>query len=92
MDVFVFGSILYFMIGLSDRDVEHFFIFISILIIFSITMHMQLAVFASFASDASLQVYSACTLLLLILFGGFIVAPAAIPEFYLFIYLSLIHI
>lgn len=86
MDVFVFGTILYFMVGLSDRTVDHYFLFIAILVTFAMVMQMQLAVFASFSTETSLQVYSACILLLFILFGGFIVAPAAIPEFYLFVY------
>lgn len=86
MDVFTFGTILYFMVGLSDRAVTEYFLFIAILMTFAMMMNMQLAVFASFAPDSQLQVYSACTLLLLILFGGYIVAPDAIPSFYLWIY------
>jgi ABC-type multidrug transport system fused ATPase/permease subunit len=86
IDVFMFGTILYYMVGLSGRETENYFMFIGILITFAMMMNMQLAVFASFATESLLQVFSACTLLLLILFGGFIVAPDAIPKFYLFIY------
>jgi len=82
MDVFTFGTILFFMVGLGGRQADNFFIFIAILITFAIMMDSQLAVFAAFASPGQLQVYSSCILLLFILFGGFIVAPDAIPDYY----------
>jgi len=86
MDVFTFGTILFFMVGLGGRQADNFFIFIAILITFAIMMDSQLAVFAAFASPGQLQVYSSCILLLFILFGGFIVAPDAIPDYYYWIY------
>lgn len=86
IDVFMFGSILYFMVGLGGRETGNFFIFISILITFALMINQQLSLFAAFSSSSGLQVYSACMLLLYILFGGFIIAPQDIPDYYYFVY------
>ena len=86
MDVSIFGTILYWMVGL-DPTVESFFIFLSILFSFSVLMNQLLAVFASMSpTKPTVQVTSACLLLFLILFGGFIVPPNVIPDFYIWIY------
>eukprot|EP00522_Entomoneis_paludosa_P007380 CAMPEP_0172455684 /NCGR_PEP_ID=MMETSP1065-20121228/12192_1 /TAXON_ID=265537 /ORGANISM="Amphiprora paludosa, Strain CCMP125" /LENGTH=1539 /DNA_ID=CAMNT_0013208153 /DNA_START=180 /DNA_END=4799 /DNA_ORIENTATION=- len=86
-DVVLFGTILYYFIGLAGRDeAGNFFIYLSVLIAFAFTMQQQLALFASFSSTSGLQVLSAITLLFFILFGGFIVAPNAIPSFYWWAY------
>ena len=82
----MFGSVLFFTVGLGGRDPSNFFVFLSILITFAVFMNMQLSVFASFASSSQLQVFSACTLLFFILFGGFIVAPDGIPVYWLWMY------
>jgi hypothetical protein len=78
-DVLIFGTLMYYIIGLADRDdAANFFIYLSLLICFALCMQQQLSVFASFASESQLQVYSAIILLLFILFGGYIVAPDTI--------------
>lgn len=86
LDVSLFGTLLYFLVGLNDRDISNYFLFLSILFTFAMMMNQQLAVFASFASASGVQVYSAVILLLFILFSGYIVPPEAIPDYYDFLY------
>jgi ABC-type multidrug transport system ATPase subunit len=80
-DVLIFGTLMYYIIGLADRtDAANFFIYLSLLICFALCMQQQLSVFASFTSESGLQVCSAIILLLFILFGGYIVAPDTIAS------------
>jgi ABC-type cobalamin/Fe3+-siderophores transport system ATPase subunit len=75
------------MIGLAGRnDVKNFFIYLAILINFAILMNAQLALFSSFATGNQVQVYASCTLLAMMLFGGFIIPPDAMPDYYLWVY------
>jgi ABC-type multidrug transport system ATPase subunit len=87
LDTIVSGTVLYFMIGLADREsASNFFTFLLILFLFSLVMNQQLAVFASFASEARLQVYTACTLFVAILFSGFILPFSTIPNYLVWFY------
>jgi ABC-type multidrug transport system fused ATPase/permease subunit len=87
LDTLVSGSVLYWMIGLGQRSsASNFFIYLSILFMFASLMNQQMAMFASFATEAKLQVYSAITLFFFILFSGFIVPVDTIPPYYLFFY------
>jgi hypothetical protein len=75
------------MIGLADRDsTSNFFIYLSVLISFSILMNTQMALFASVGSAAQVQVFSSVALLAMMLFGGFIIPPNAIPKYYQWLY------
>lgn len=75
------------MIGLGQREsASNFFTYLSILFIFASLMNQQMAMFASFATEAKLQVYSAITLFFAILFSGFIVPVGTIPPYYLIFY------
>ena len=86
-DVVLFGTILYYMVGLADReDFINFLTHLAILIMFSLVMQQQLAVFASVCSASGLQISSSIILLFLILFGGWIVAPQAIPDYWSWVY------
>ena len=86
MDVLVFGSILYFMVGLH-LSAENYFIFIAILFTFSVLINQIMAVFAaSVSTKSSVQTVCAILLLFCILFGGFIVPPNVIPVYYEWIY------
>lgn len=86
IDVLIFGTILYWMVGL-DATLERFLVFISILFTFSVLMNQMLAVFAAVApTKSTVQVMCACLLLLCILFGGFIVPPNVIPNYYEWVY------
>ena len=85
-DVMIFGTIIYWMVGLVSTA-SNYFRFIAILFVFSIGMNQMLAVFASFARTKSeVQGYSAVILLFLVLFCGFIVTPDVIPNYYGWIY------
>ena len=69
MDIMVFGTILYWMVGL-DATLERFVTFLCILFTFSVLMNQMLSTFSSVASTkATVQVMCACLLLFLILFG-----------------------
>jgi ABC-type multidrug transport system permease subunit len=86
-DVILFGTVLYFMVGLAGReDAGNFFAFLGILIMFSLVMQQQLAVIASICTPSGLQIYSSILLLFHILFGGFIVTPQAIPLYWRWMY------
>lgn len=83
----MFGILLYYTVGLAGRDdFGNLFIYLAILFSFAVLMAQQLAVFASFASTSGTQAYSACVILLMMLFGGFIVAPTSIPDYFVFLY------
>ncbi|GKY96133.1 hypothetical protein MPSEU_000573400 [Mayamaea pseudoterrestris] len=87
IDTVLFATILYFMIGLADREsAANFFTYLALLFVFAVLMIQQLAVFASFASAGTLSAYSACVVLLLVLFGGFIIPPATIPGYFKWLY------
>jgi ABC-2 type transporter len=78
---------MYYQIGLAGRiDAVNFFVYLAILVTFAILMNTQLSLFASFASGSQVQVYSSVTLLAMMLFGGFIIPPDAIPDYYLWLY------
>jgi ABC-2 type transporter len=86
-DTTTFATIMYFEIGLAGRtDAVNFFVYLAILVTFAILMNTQLSLFASFASGAQVQVYSSVTLLAMMLFGGFIIPPDAIPDYFLWLY------
>lgn len=82
-----FATIMYYQIGLAGRtNVTNFLIYLSILIAFAVLMNTQLSLFASFATGSQMQVYSSVTLLAMMLFGGFILPPDAIPNYFTWLY------
>lgn len=87
LDTIVSGSVLYWMIGLGQRaSASNFLTYLCILFVFASLMNQQMAMFASFATEAKLQVYSAVTLFFAILFSGFIIPVDTIPPYYLIFY------
>jgi len=81
-DTVLFSTIMYYMMGLAGRsDPQNFFVYMSLLLVFMILMAQQLAIFASFANASMLNAYSACVVFLLILFCGFLLSPASIPNY-----------
>eukprot|EP00934_Nitzschia_sp_Nitz4_P008875 Nitzschia sp. Nitz4//scaffold239_size30010//18370//23136//NITZ4_008013-RA/size30010-snap-gene-0.33-mRNA-1//1//CDS//3329543571//8865//frame0 len=87
LDTIVSGSVLYWMIGLGGRSsFLNYFVFLVILFVFATLMNQLMGMYASFSSESRLQVFSAVTLFVGILFSGFIVPVATIPEFYLWLY------
>lgn len=86
MDCLAFGTILYFMVGLTTTA-QNFFTFMAIIFTFSVTMNELLFVFSTISkAKATVQVISACLVFFFILFSGFIIAPNVIPDYYSWIY------
>ena len=86
MDCLAFGTILYFMVGLTTT-VQNFLIFMAVIFTFSVSMNELLFVFATFSkTKATVQVISAVLVFFFILFSGFIIAPNLIPNYYSWIY------
>ena len=74
-------------VGLGGRlSFGNFCVYGFILFTFATTVNQQIALFASFASEAKLQLYAALFLFFNILFGGFIIPILSIPKFWLFAY------
>jgi ABC-type multidrug transport system fused ATPase/permease subunit len=87
LDTLVSGTILYYMIGLADREsFSNFVIYSVVLFVFATLMNQQMALFASFGTNAQVQVYGACTLFFAILFSGFIIPLDTIPNYFSWIY------
>lgn len=87
IDTLMFGIILYYELGLAGRNsFGNLVTFLSLLFLFTVLMVQQLSLFAAFASASSAQGYCACVIMLNMLFGGFIIAPSTIPEYYRWIY------
>ncbi len=85
-DVLIFGTICYFMIGLTT-SASNFFIYIALLFVFSVVMNQQLAIFTAIAENKSgVQAYSAVILLFFVVFCGFLVSPDVIPNYYMWLY------
>lgn len=86
IDVSIFGTLIYWMVGFTAQA-TNFFIFIAVIFVFALVMNQMLSIFAAFASTKSaVQGFSACVLLFLIVFCGFIVIPTVIPDYYIWIY------
>jgi len=86
IDVLIFGTIIYWMVGLSASP-GSFFIYIAVLFVFSCVMNQMLSIFGAITrSKGDVQAASACVLLFLVLFCGFIVNPDVIPNYYIWIY------
>lgn len=87
MDTLMFGVILFYTVGLGMGDgISVLLTYLVVLFVFALMMSQQLSVFASFATASTMQAFSACVILLMMLFGGFIIAPNTIPYYYSWIY------
>uniref|UniRef100_A0A7S4JUM9 ABC transporter domain-containing protein n=1 Tax=Odontella aurita TaxID=265563 RepID=A0A7S4JUM9_9STRA len=86
MDISIFGTIIYFVVGL-ELKASNFFIFYFILIVFQLVMNTMLSACAAVApSSSAVQAMSAVIILFNMLFCGFFVAPNTIPDYYIWIY------
>ena len=86
MDCLMFGTILYFMVGLAPSLVNYL-IFMATSFSFSVLMNEYLFFFATVSRAKSMvQVVAACLLFVFILFSGFILAPNVIPSYYNWVY------
>eukprot|EP00536_Pseudo-nitzschia_multiseries_P002021 jgi/Psemu1/182647/e_gw1.27.166.1 len=86
MDCVVFGTILYYMVGLAPQP-EYFCVFLGIVFVFNVLMSELLFIFATFAVTSSVvQVASACVVFIFMLFCGFFIPPITIPSYFKWIY------
>jgi len=85
-DCLIFGTLIYWLVGLAPTA-SAYFIFIAVILVFTLTMSQMFGILAAFArSKAAVQAVSAFMLLLIVLFCGFLVAPNVIPGYYQFLY------
>jgi len=86
-DVLIFGTICYFMVGLTTAA-SNYFIFIATLFVFSFVMNQQLAIFTAVAENKSGVQADASSVILLffVVVCGFLVVPEVIPNYYTWIY------
>ena len=86
IDVLIFGTICYFMVGLENAA-TNYFIFIALLFVFSIVMNQQISIFTAICSSkGSVQAASSGILFFNLVFSGFIVPPSEIPNYYSWLY------
>ena len=86
MDCFVFGTILYYMVGLAPQPV-YFFRFFGIVFLFNVLMSEFLFIFSTFAATSSVvQTASACVVFIFMLFCGFLIPPITIPSYFQWLY------
>jgi len=86
MDCFVFGTILYYMVGLAPQPV-YFLWFLGIICLFNVLMSEFLFLFSTFAATSSVvQTASACVVFIFMLFCGFLIPPVTIPPYFQWLY------
>ncbi|VEU39363.1 unnamed protein product [Pseudo-nitzschia multistriata] len=86
LDCTIFGTILYYMVGLAPQP-EYFFVFFGIVLVFNILMSELLFIFSTFASTSSMvQTASACIVFIFMLFCGFFIPPTTIPSYFQWLY------
>jgi ABC-type multidrug transport system fused ATPase/permease subunit len=86
MDVLLFGTIVYWMVGFTSQA-GGFFLYLALLFSFNFTMGQLFGLLASVASSKTVvQAGGAVILLLNSLFCGYLVAPTVIPSYYIWIY------
>lgn len=87
MDCLIFGTILYYMVGLAPQPIYFFGGFLGIVILFNVLMSELLFIFSTFAATKALvQVASACIVFLFMLFCGFLIPPITIPPYFQWLY------
>jgi hypothetical protein len=86
VDILIFGTICYFMVGLATAA-SNYFIFIALLFVFSVVMNQQISIFTAICpTKGGVQAASSCLLLFHLVFSGFIVPPSVIPNYYTWLY------
>jgi len=91
MDCIIFGTMLYYMVGLAPQP-EHYFLFLGIVFLFNVLMSEFLFVFSTFAATSSMvQTASACIVFIFMLFCGFFIPSQFHPTLNGFIGIILLH-
>ncbi|CAB9510945.1 Pleiotropic ABC efflux transporter of multiple drugs CDR1 [Seminavis robusta] len=82
IEIVSFGIPLYWMVGL-DPTARGFFVYLAILIIYTIGLKLMFSILAqTLPKKANVQGVGTSLVLLMVLFGGFIVYPNVMPPFY----------
>jgi len=86
IEITAFGIPLYWLVGL-DPTAGSFFIYLAILVCYTIGLKMMFGILAQvLPKKANVQGVGTFLVLLLTLFGGFIVYPATVPNYYIWLY------
>jgi hypothetical protein len=84
IDSFLFGTIVYFFVGLAINDgasVVNYIVFVLSLFVLSLTTGLFFSVYSAVLKDISIaQAAMAVTTIFLMIFSGFVVQPDVIPE------------
>ena len=86
LEITAFGIPLYFFVGL-DLSAASFFIYLAILVCYTIALKMAFGILAQILpKKANVQGVGTFLVLICTLFGGFIVFPASVPNYYTWLY------
>ncbi|KAL7463150.1 hypothetical protein ACHAXS_003529 [Conticribra weissflogii] len=86
LDVILFGTIVYWMVGFN-ATASGFFLYLALFFSFNFTMGQTFGVLAAIApSKTVVQAGGAVILLFNVLFCGFIISPDVIPDYYIWLY------
>ena len=86
LEITAFGIPLYFFVGL-DLSAASFFIYLAILVCYTIALKMAFGILAQvLPKKANVQGVGTFLVLICTLFGGFIVFPASVPNYYTWLY------
>lgn len=86
MDCFVFGTILYYMVGFAPQPL-YYFTFMGVVVLFNVLMSEFLFIFATFAATRSMvQIFCATVVFVFMLFCGFLIPPVTIPSYFRWLY------
>ncbi len=86
MDCFVFGTILYYMVGLAPQPI-YYLGFMGVVLLFNVLMSEFLFIFSTFAATRSMvQIACAIVVFVFMLFCGFLIPPVTIPFYFRWLY------
>ena len=86
LEITAFGIPLYFFVGL-DLSAASFFIYLAILVCYTIGLKLAFGILAQvLPKKANVQGVGTFLVLICTLFGGFIVFPASVPNYYTWLY------
>jgi ABC-type multidrug transport system ATPase subunit len=86
IEICAFGIPLYWMVGL-DPNPASFFLYLAIVLTYTFTLKLLYAIFAQFLpNQQNVLSFGTFMVLLFALFSGFIVYPAVIPDYYIWLY------
>mmetsp|Transcript_2153 Transcript_2153/g.3908 ORF Transcript_2153/g.3908 Transcript_2153/m.3908 type:complete len:1099 (-) Transcript_2153:1265-4561(-) len=92
IDALVYGTIVYWFVGLAFNDgasIANFFIFLLIVLIAAFSSGMMFGILSGACPDRSTaQASMSVALIIMVLFSGFTVQPDVIPDYWIWVYWS----